>query len=102
MARKQFVVLSREPAVDGQMPPLGSRADLVERLAHCNTGPESPGEDLLYGPGIELELPPGQDPVRQMLLSITDDDIAWNVIVRIAQEFSWKILDPQSGREFHA
>ena len=102
MSRRQFVILSREPAVNGEMPPLGSRADVVCGLAHCNTGPETAGADLLYGPGLELELPPGQDPVRQMLMTISDDDIAWILIMRIAREFGWKILDPQSGREFQA
>jgi hypothetical protein len=102
MARRQFVILSREPAADGVMRPLGARAEIVKGLAHCNTGPETPGEDLLYGPGLELELPPGQDPVPQMLMTISDDDIAWILIVRLAREFGWKILDPQSGREFQA
>jgi hypothetical protein len=37
-----------------------------------------------------------------MLLNISDDDIAWIMIMRIAREFGWKILDPQSGREFQA
>ena len=102
MAKRQFVILSREPASDGQLPALGTRAQVIEGLAHCNTAPETAGEDVLYGPGLEFELPPGQDPVRQMLMSISDDDIAWIMIMRIAREFGWTILDPQSGREFQA
>ena len=100
MARRQFVILSRQPAVDGALAPIGSRTQVIEGLAHCNTAPDAPGGDVLYGPGVEFELPPGQDPVRQMLLSISDDDIAWVVIMRVAREFGWKILDPQTGREF--
>ena len=102
MSRRQFVILSRHPATDGQMAPLGSREEVINGLAHCNTGPDAPGGDVLYGPGLEFELPPGQDPVLQMLMSISDDDIAWIMIMRIAREFGWKILDPQSGREFQA
>jgi hypothetical protein len=103
MSRRQFVILSREPATEGgEMPPLGTRADVVAGLAHCNTSPEVAGGDTLYGPGLEFELPPDHDPVRQMLLNISDDDIAWIMIMRIAREFGWKILDPQSGREFQA
>ena len=102
MSRRQFVILSKQPAVDGQMPELGSREEIVRGLAHCNTGPETPGGDILYGPGLELELPPGQDPVRQMLMTISDDDIAWILVVRIAREFGWKVFDPQTGREFSA
>jgi hypothetical protein len=100
MSRRQFAILSRQPAVDGVLAPIGTRKEVVHGLAHCNTAPEVPGGDVLYGPGIEFELPPGQDPVRQMLLSISDDDIAWVVIMRVAREFGWKILDPQTGREF--
>jgi hypothetical protein len=100
MSRRQFVILSRQPSADGVLAPIGSRERIVDDLAHCNTAPESPGADLLYGPGVEFELPPGQDPVRQMLLHISDDDIAWVVIMRVAREFGWKILDPQTGREF--
>lgn len=102
MSRRQFVILSRQPAPDGQMPELGKRDDIVRGLAHCNTAPDVPGGDVLYGPGLEFELPPGQDPVRQMLMTISDDDIAWILVVRIAREFGWKVLDPQTGREFQA
>jgi hypothetical protein len=35
-------------------------------------------------------------------MSISDDDNAWIMIMRIAREIGWKILDPQSGREFQA
>lgn len=102
MSRRQFVILSREPATNGQMPPLGSRAAVIAGLAHCNTGPETAGGDTLYGPGLEFQLPPNEDPVRQMVLTISDDDIAWIMIMRIAREFGWKILDTESGREFQA
>jgi hypothetical protein len=102
MSRRQFVILSREPATNGQMPPLGSRAAVVAGLAHCNTGPDTVGGDTLFGPGLEFQLPPNEDPVRQMVLTISDDDIAWIMIMRIAREFGWKILDTESGREFQA
>jgi hypothetical protein len=44
-------------------------------------------------------LPPEQDPVLQMLLTVSDEDIAWSVILRLAREMQWKILDPSNGRE---
>ncbi|MBL9140406.1 MAG: hypothetical protein JNK53_00945 [Phycisphaerae bacterium] len=79
--------------------PIGSRAHVVLSLAHCNTSPEVDGGDVLYGPGVEFELPPQQDPVIQMQLAISDDDIAWIVIMRVAREFGWKVVDPTTGRE---
>ena len=35
-----------------------------------------------------------------MMLTISDEDIGWTVIMRIARDLHWKILDPNSGREF--
>jgi hypothetical protein len=99
MAKRKFVILSRDEPVDGAMAPIGTRAEVMAGLAHCNTAPEVDNGDVLYGPGVEFELPPGQDPVQQMLLSISDDDIAWVVIMRVAREFGWKVLDPTTGRE---
>jgi hypothetical protein len=99
MARRQLVILSRESLPDGGLAPLGRRRDIESGLATRNTAAERPGGHTLYGPGIELELAPGQDPVTQMMLTISDEDIAWPVIMRLARELQWKILDPNSGRE---
>lgn len=85
--------------------PLGSRAQLTRDLSHFNTAPESSqneDQDVLFGPGIRLELPPGQDPVTQILLTIVEDEIAWLVIMRLAKTFEWKIVDTESGRELNA
>ncbi len=100
MPRPEFVILSREASADGELVPLGSRAEIVDGLSHCNTGPEAPGEDLLYGPGLEILLPPGEDPIRQMILRISDDDIGYVVMLRMAKEFRWKVRDLEHGREF--
>ena len=96
---KQFVILSREQE-NGEATSLGSRHDLVNTLSARNTAPEREGEDVLYGPGIQLELPP-QDPVAQALLTITEEDIGWLVLMRIARDLHWRILDPETGRELN-
>ena len=82
------------------MPPLGTREELIRELATNNVAPEVPDGDVLYGPGIRLEFPPGIDPVNQILLSIMEDEIAWQVIVRLAKKFRWRILDTATGRDF--
>lgn len=99
MAKRTFVILSRTPTTNGTLVPLGPRAQVFAGLAHCNIAPESEGADVLYGPGVEFEVAPGQDPVQQMLMTISDEDIAWVVIMRVAREFGWKVLDPTTGRE---
>lgn len=97
---QQFVVMSRKKHASGELSPLGARADIVEQLSRLNTGPERDGEDALYGPGIRLDLPPDQDPVTQMLLTVTEEEIAWLVIMRIARVCRWTVLDMETGQEF--
>ena len=58
------------------------------------------GEDILYGPGIRIELPPGE-PITQMLMTIVEEEIAWQVIMRLAKGLRWKLLDPATGRELN-
>jgi len=96
MPRRELVVMSLEDAGDA----LADRRELVDRLAVFNTSPETTGGDVLYGPGIRIDLPPEQDPVNQMLLTVVDEDIAFSVIRRILGEFPWRILDPISGMEW--
>ena len=50
--------------------------------------------------GIRIDLPPGQDPISQMLLTVVDDDIAWSVIRRLLKTFPWRLLDPITGMEW--
>lgn len=99
MESQQLVILSRQPSKDGGLSPIGTRDEVVRQLAVFNTSPEKEGEnDVLYGPGIRIELSPG-DPVTQMLLTMVEEEIAWQVILRLAKGLEWKLLDPISGRE---
>ena len=105
----QFVILARQPAGSNGLPPIGSRLQLIKELSHYNTAPEREGDtEVLYGPGIRLEFPPssdtgkGGDSVSQMLLTVTEEEIAWLVIMRLAKEFDWKIVDTNTGRELNA
>jgi len=84
------------------MAPLGDRVQLVRDLSRFNTAPEREGDDVLYGPGIRLELPPQQEVIEQMLMTINEEEIAWLVIMRLAKTFDWKIVDTNTGRELNA
>jgi len=95
----QLVILARQAGKSGELAPIAPRSEIIRQLADRNTGPERTGDDVLYGPGIEIHLAPGQDPITQMLLSVTDEDIAWTVILRLARDLHWRIFDPYSGRE---
>lgn len=98
MARQQLVILSSETGSDGGMAPIGRRDEVVERLRGFNTSPEREGDLVLHGPGIRIEFA-DENPVRQMLLTVVEEEIAWQVILRIARSLGWKLLDPTSGRE---
>lgn len=78
---------------------LGSRREVIEQLATLNTCPERPDDDVLWGPGLRLELTPGQDPVMQMLLTIVEDEIAWLSVMRLARVCQWRIIDLETGQE---
>lgn len=98
---RSFVILSPEPAAeDGTLVPLGSRKEILEALEARNTGPEVEGGETLYGPGICLEIPTTEDPVTQITLNIVDEDIAWDVIERLARAFNWSLFDVTSGNTF--
>ena len=84
MGNQQLVILSRAEATGDGLSSLGSRRDVVDRLGVHNTAPERDGDDMLFGPGIRIELPPGE-PVTQMLLTIVEEEIAWQVIMRLAK-----------------
>ena len=71
----------------------------AELMAGLNTAPAQAGEDVLYGPGIRIELPPG-DPVSQMLMTVVEEEIAWQVIMRLAKDMQWKLRDMATGREW--
>jgi len=98
VAGEQYVILAQSEDDDGTMRPIGTREEIRAQVADFNTAPDHEGGDALYGPGFILELPP-QNPVSQMLLTITEEEIAWLVIMRLARRFNWKLLDMVSGRE---
>ena len=94
-----LVILSRQEPKDNGLAPLGRRDEVLGALFDHNTGPEREGDDVLYGPGIQVELTPGEDPIRQMLLTLTEEEIGWLVITRLAKLFKWKIVDTDNGQE---
>ena len=94
-----YVIQSPDPVTPQGMAALGDRKMIVQQLGQMNTCPERDGEPFLYGPGIKLEMRQDEDPVRQILLSIIEEEIAWLVIERIVTTFNWKIIDFETGDE---
>ena len=93
------------PDRKGGPEPLGTRKRLLETLACFNTGPDgSPptntGTEVLYGPGMVIELPTTTDSVAQAIASINDEDIALPVLMKLCKQLSWRMMDIESGRMF--
>lgn len=94
-----LVVLPTVSTSDRSPSSLGSRASVEKSLRVLNTQSDSIGGDILYGPGIQFQLAPNQDPVVQMLLEVSDEDIGWLVIERIGRTLKWKFVDINTGNE---
>lgn len=93
----------------GEMPVLGSVRDVVKAISAYNTspdgsGPEGMGEAVgvgfMYGPGFVIEIPVAAEHVSQLMVTITDEDFAWSVLMRMCRQLQWKMMDPESGRTF--
>ena len=93
---QQFAITTRDSSPQEL---LGTRAGIVAALAELNTASERPDEDILWGPGIKVEMPPGQDPITQMLLTVIEEEIAGLAIMRIGRICQWRIVDLETGVE---
>lgn len=101
---------------DGGMEPLGSLRAVCEALSNYNIAPDTSGPHgygermgvaLFFGPGLVAEISLSDDPasnrgegpeVVQILVSATDEDFAFPVLMRLCREQKWKMMDPDSGR----
>jgi hypothetical protein len=101
--RRQLVLMGPEKA--GAPVPLGSRRTLTETLAGFNTGPDggvpsSSGTEFFYGPGMTVEIATSMEQISQAIVSISDDEIALPVLMKMCKQLSWKLMDIESGRVF--
>jgi hypothetical protein len=87
-------------------PPLGSRGVVRDSLANYNTAPDGApprtgaGTEILYGPGMIVELPLSQDTIMQAMVTVNDEDTAMPVLLRACRALGWAMVDLESGRTF--
>ncbi len=105
---KRLVILVGQETDDGPGP-LGSSRAVLDQLSQFNcapdgTGPDglgrTPGMATLYGPGLMMEFPVGSDELNQVMVTLTDDDFAFPVVMRLCRTAGWLMMDPESGRTF--
>ena len=110
MAKRQVVLMCRREEGDDAAPPMGSLKEVIAALKSFNcwpdgSGPEgmgrSPGMALAYGPGMILEIPTmGGGEIMQVLATMTDEEFAFPVLMKMCRQNGWTMMDPESGRVF--
>ncbi len=83
---------------------MGSRREVQASLARFNTAPDgssrNTGMDVLHGPGMVLEIPASNDEVLQAMVTVTDEEIALPVLLRLCKSLGWSMVDLETGRSF--
>jgi len=107
MARKrQLVLLKLEDADDRASPtvPLGRMRDVLDIAARFNTAPDGTegagSTHILHGPGVVMEIAPGDGEVRQALVTCNDEELAWPILRGICKAGGWTMQDIESGAMF--
>ena len=98
----------REDPDSQELQSMGTRAEIRAALLPFNTCAETekPQEEELFGPGIKVILPPfdpadESGPITQFSLSEDDEDISKGVLLRIARNFDWDLIDLSTFRRLH-
>jgi hypothetical protein len=95
----------RPRAEGGGLAPLASRAEIAQFFRAFNTAADRAGADVLHGPGIRVEMPPMQDPVLQLTITVTEDELFHILffgtqneprgrLLRATLERGWRFFDP--------
>ena len=118
MAKKRTLVLLNPATGSDGAAPLGSLREVRRALGMSNIAPDGSGPSgygerlgvgLFFGPGMVLEVALTEEPdtnrgegpeVRQVLVTITDEDFAFPVLMRLCKQNQWQMMDAESGRTF--
>lgn len=103
--KKRQLILQHPPDEEGAVA-LGSRKEVCATLARFNTAPdgspETGGTVILHGPGLVLEIATTQREIQQAIVTLTDDEIAFPVLMRLCKSQGWSMIDLESGMSFMA
>jgi hypothetical protein len=107
-SRQLVLTQAADPRGDADegLPALGTVREVIDALARYNTGPDGGvpknglGAIMMHGPGMVMEMAPNEGEVKQVMVTMTDDDFAFPVLMRLCREQRWTMLDPETGRRF--
>jgi hypothetical protein len=118
VSKKRSLVLLNPGSGPEGAAPLGSLREVREALGNSNIAPdgsgphgygERMGTGVFFGPGMVMEVPLLDEPtvnrgegpeVRQVLVTVTDEDFAFPVLMRLCKRNHWQMMDAESGRTF--
>ena len=99
-ARSILLVRYEETEPDASAPTLlalGTIGEVRRDLERFNVAVDGDPStrNLLYGPGVVVTLPmlDDRDEVTQLLVTITEESIAWSVIMRICRSMRWRMME---------
>jgi hypothetical protein len=88
---------------------LGSLKSVLLDFAPFNTAPDGSGNEgmgdalgvgVLHGPGFRAEVPTMSEVVAQVIITISDEDFAFPVLMKMCRLNKWKMMDPESGQSY--
>lgn len=107
-SRQVVIIRSVDPSQDegDGMPALGTVKEVRSTLGRYNTAGDSAPSGrnaemniaTLFGPGLICEMSTADDEVRQLMVTMTDEDFAFPVLTRLCRENKWTMMDPESGQ----
>ncbi|MEM1330468.1 MAG: hypothetical protein AAGG07_07900 [Planctomycetota bacterium] len=110
MAKKRHLVLIKPagdplPGAVTETEPLGTAGSIASAVSRFNTATDgfpSPalGLETLHGPGYTMQIPTTAEEVRQVMVTVVDDETAWPVLSRMCRALEWKMMDQETGRVF--
>ncbi|MCA9277916.1 MAG: hypothetical protein H6815_03920 [Phycisphaeraceae bacterium] len=89
----------------GEPASLGSIRVITEMLAPFNTAPDTDdpsgesGTVFFHGPGLVIQVPTFSDQIMQAMVTLTDEEFAWPVLMQIRRATGWTFLDMESGQK---
>ena len=116
--KRSLVLLNPGSGGSDGVVPLGSLREVRDALGNSNIAPdgsgphgygERMGTGVFFGPGMVMEVPLMDDPtvsrgegpeVKQILVTVTDEDFAFPVLMRLCKRNHWQMMDAESGRTF--
>jgi len=113
MARRRTILIvpggTGASGAGAALPLLGPLRDVLGEFAPFNTAPDGSGAGgmgdaigvgVLHGPGFRAEVPTTSDEVAQVIITISDEDFAFPVLLKMCRMNKWRMMDPESGQSY--